>query len=143
MATTIAREKLKGSVQDRLWTFSKDQALTTSHVSTNVVDLGAHNEDGKIALGTGTRKRLMIVVTQTFASGTSVIFKLQTSEAANMAGAVDIVLTPAIVEAALTAGTTISVDIPEGYKPDRYLGVLYTSSGTHTTGKVSAFIAAN
>lgn len=143
MAVAVAYTKTTGSVMDEKYIFSFDQALTTSHISEDVVDLGTNYADGAVALGTGTPIRLKAVVTTAFAGGTSLVIGLTTAEDAAGASAYVLAATPAILEASLVKGFTVELTVPPGVKLDRYLVVKYTSVGTHSAGKITTFIDPN
>lgn len=143
MAVAVGYTKSSGSVHDANLVFSDGQALTTSHISTNVMNLGTDFANGVLALGNGTPKRIKVVVTETFTDGTSVAIKFETSEDEGLASSYIVAQTPAIAEASLVAGATFELTIPEGLKFDQYIGMRYTSVGTHATGKVDAFVEPN
>ena len=124
-------------ITDSLLRVSEDQALTTTAVSTNTVDLSVARD-----IGEGTPLYMNFAVTEALASGTSVKFEIITSASANLGTPTVVGSSDVILTAALTVGKNIVVRInPEiGGKGQRYLGARYTIDGTFNAGKVTADI---
>jgi hypothetical protein len=77
-------------------------------------------------------------VTETFAGLTSLQIKLQTSE--DDSAWEDVIMTPAIPAAKLTAGKEIlCIRTPKGL--GRYARLNYTVSGSGSAGKITAFMS--
>jgi len=124
-------------ITDSLLRVSEDQALTTTAVSTNTVDLGVARD-----MGEGTTLYMNFAVTEALANGTSVTFEVITSASANLGSPTVIGSSAAIVTASLTLGKNIVVTLNPDIagKGQRYLGARYTIAGTFNAGKVTADI---
>ena len=124
-------------ITDSLLRVSEDQALTTTAVSTNTVDLSVARD-----MGEGTTLYMNFAITEALANGTSVTFEVITSASANLGSPTVIGSSAAIVTSALTLGKNIVVTLnPEiAGKGQRYLGARYTVAGTYNAGKVTADI---
>ena len=124
-------------ITDSLLRVSEDQAVTSTAVSTNTVDLGVARD-----MGEGTTLYMNFALTEAFANGTSITFEVITSASANLGTPTVIGSSAAIVTSALTLGKNIVVTLnPEiAGKGQRYLGARYTIAGTFNAGKVTADI---
>ena len=124
-------------ITDALLRVSEDQALTTTAVSTNTVDLSVARD-----IGEGTTLYMNFAVTEALANGTSVTFEVITSASANLGTPTVIGSSAAIVTASLTLGKNIVVTLNPSIagKGQRYLGARYTIAGTFNAGKVTADI---
>ena len=124
-------------ITDALLRVSEDQAVTSTAVSTNTVDLGVARD-----MGEGTALYMNFALTEAFANGTSVTFEVITSASANLGSPTVIGSSDAILTAALTLGKNVAVRFnPEiAGKGQRYLGARYTIAGTFNAGKVTADI---
>ena len=124
-------------ITDSLLRVSEDQALTTTAVSTNTIDLSVARD-----MGEGTTLYMNFAITEALANGTSVTFEVITSASANLGTPTVIGSSAAIVTSALTLGKNIVVTLnPEiAGKGQRYLGARYTVAGTMNAGKVTADI---
>ena len=122
-------------ITDSLLRVSEDQALTTTAVSTNTIDLSVARD-----VGEGTSLYMNFAVTEALANGTSVKFEVISSAAANLGTPTVIGSTDAILTAALTLGKNVVVRINPDIagKGQRYLGARYTIAGTFNAGKVTA-----
>ena len=122
-------------ITDKLLRVSEDQALTTTAVSTNTIDLSVARD-----VGEGTALYMNFAVTEALANGTSVKFEVISSAAANLGSPTVIGSTDAILTAALTLGKNVVVSINPDIagKGQRYLGARYTIAGTFNAGKVTA-----
>lgn len=127
-------------------TFSEDQAVTATAISTNVMQLNetgiVYGESAQLTreLGPGVEIPLLIQVTEDFATLTSLTITLETADnAALSSGAVVLFSSGAIAAADLVAGKRINVRVfPDGEIKD-FLGVRYTVAGSNATaGKVTA-----
>lgn len=122
--------------------FSDSQAVTTTAISTNVIDtlpgIGGATQSN---LGGVDSAFLVIQVDTTFTGLTSLTVTLESSSTANLATSPTVhAASAALLPADLVAGkTVIQMPLPAGdYK--RYLGLRYTVAGTATAGAISAFI---
>ena len=124
-------------ITDKLLRVSEDQALTTTAVSTNTIDLSVARD-----VGEGTSLYMNFAVTEALANGTSVTFEVITSASANLGTPTVIGSSAAIVTASLTLGKNIVVTLNPDIagKGQRYLGARYTIAGTFNAGKVTADI---
>ena len=124
-------------ITDKLLRVSEDQAVTSTAVSTNTVDLGTARD-----IGEGTPLYMNFAVTEAFANGTSITFEVITSASANLSTPTVIGSSTAVVTSALTLGKNVVVRLnPDiGGKGQRYLGARYTVAGTMNAGKVTADI---
>ena len=124
-------------ITDSLLRVSEDQALTTTAVSTNTIDLSVARD-----IGEGTTLYMNFAVTEALANGTSVTFEVITSASANLGTPTVIGSSAAIVTASLTLGKNIVVTLNPDIagKGQRYLGARYTIAGTFNAGKVTADI---
>ena len=122
-------------ITDKLLRVSEDQALTTTAVSTNTIDLSVARD-----VGEGTALYMNFAVTEALANGTSVKFEVISSAAANLGSPTVIGSTDAILTAALTLGKNVVVRINPDIagKGQRYLGARYTIAGAFNAGKVTA-----
>ena len=122
-------------ITDKLLRVSEDQALTTTAVSTDTIDLSVARD-----IGEGGDLFMNFAVTTALAGGTSVKFEVITSAAANLGSPTVIGSTDAIVTASLVAGynTAVRINPQIASLGQRYLGARYTISGTYSSGKVTA-----
>jgi hypothetical protein len=111
--------------------FSDGQKITSTATS-EVVDLTAPGD------AVGQELLIRAVVGEKFTGLTSLQIKIQTS--ADKSAWEDVLLTPAIAAAKLTAGAELlAVRVPKGLK--RYTRLNYTVSGTATAGTLTAFMS--
>ena len=124
-------------ITDSLLRVSEDQAVTSTAVSTNTVDLGVARD-----MGEGTTLYMNFALTEAFANGTSITFEVITSASSNLGSPTVIGSSAAIVTASLTLGKNIVVRLNPDIagKGQRYLGARYTVVGTMNAGKVTADI---
>lgn len=126
-------------MRDEETTFSEEQAITGSAISTNIIDLKAAR-----TMGTGARPLFVVLkVTTAFTdssdnSSATVILQTDSIEAFNSATNSQTLGTIA-TNAAIGDGFVMSIG-PNAAN-ERYLGVYYeVAGGNFTTGKVTTFI---
>lgn len=113
-------------------------SITTAatYLSTNTIDLGVARD-----IGSGQSLFVLFSIDTAFASGTAVQFQIITSAAANLSSPTVLASTAAIPDATLVAGYSFVMPVPPVVgSGQRYLGVQYVTTGTHTTGAVTAQI---
>ena len=123
-------------ITDKLLRVSTDQALTTTAVSTDTIDLNVARD-----MGEGSDLYMNFAVTTALAGGTSVKFEvIGATNAALSSGVVVIGSSDAVVTADLVAGKNVAVRIDPQIAStgQRYLGARYTIVGTFTAGNVLA-----
>jgi hypothetical protein len=125
-------------ITDKLLRVSTDQAVTTTAVSTDTVDLSIARD-----MGEGGDLFMNFAMTEAFAGGTSTNFEIIIADNAALSSNVVVIgASGAIVTASLTLGTNVAVRLNPQIASlgKRYLGARYTVSGTNTAGKVVADI---
>ena len=135
---------------------SDAQAITTTAISTNVIDLATLRKGGSAAAGdisanvqqdwgNGLHDNWAVVrVNTALTGGTSLAVTLETADnAALSVGQTVLATSGTVVAASLTKGTSlILIRLPSAlYK--RYLGFRYTVVGTFGAGSVDAYIASD
>ncbi len=127
-------------ITDKLLRVSEDQALTTTAVSTNTIDLSVARD-----MGEGQELFMNFAVTAALTGGTSVKFEVIQSASADLSSPTVIGSTDAVVSASLVAGynTAVRVNPQIGSKGQRYIGARYTISGTYSAGTVTADVVAS
>lgn len=126
-----------------VWT---GQVVTTTAISTNVIDLGPVNSNTLRDIGTGSQPLYLMVLVPTLvtaAGAATVTFSLESDSTADLATLPVVHWTStAIGKAALIAGYTVAVvTLPHGKTYKQYLGVRYTvATGPLTAGGFIAFI---
>ena len=110
--------------------FSKDQAVTATAVSTNIIDLGPGDA------GPSERISLFVTADPEFDGTGTLSVALQAADDSAMTSPVT-VASFAVTNDALTAGgKLVASRLPHGCK--RYLQLKYTVTGTITDGKLTA-----
>ena len=124
-------------ITDKLLRVSEAQAVTTTAVSTNTIDLGVARD-----MGEGKELFMNFAVGTTFVGGTSIKFEVVSSANANLSSPTVIGSSDAIVTASLAAGKNVAVALnPQiASTGQQYLGARYTVVGTMTAGAVTADI---
>lgn len=129
--------------------FSENQVITATAISTNVIlwptngipygDAAALTRN----LGDGTPIPLLMLVTEAFATLTSLTITVETSASADLSSSTVLASSGAIAAAALILGyrPTFTRFLPHGTML-AYLGLRYTVGGSSaTTGKITAALA--
>ena len=126
--------------------FSDSQAVTSTAISDNVIDLGLpgtpYRAQGPLNqdIGKGTKIPVLIQVVEDFAGATSVEITIECAANADLSGDKNVVYTEVVPVADLVAGKqTFAQVLPTGLT-ERYLGLRYTVSGTATAGAITAGI---
>ena len=125
-------------ITDKLLRVSTDQAVTTTAVSTDTIDLSQARD-----MGEGGEITMNFAMTEAFAGGTSTKFEVIIADNAALTSNVQVVgSSDAVTTANLTLGTNVAVRINPliGSLGKRYMGARYTVVGTNTAGKVTADI---
>lgn len=128
-------------ITDKFLRVSDAQAVTTTAVSTDSIDLGTARD-----IGEGQDLFMNFAVGTAFAGGTSVTFEVIVADnAALTSNPVVVGSSAAVVTAGLTAGKMEAVRInPQvGSLGKRYMGARYTVSGTYTAGTVTADVVSD
>jgi hypothetical protein len=125
-------------ITDKNLRVSTDQAVTTTAVSSDTIDLSVARD-----IGEGHDLLMNFAMTEAFAGGTSTNFEVIIADNAALSSNVVVVgASGAIVTADLTLGKNVAVRINPliGSLGKRYIGARYTVSGTNSAGKVTADI---
>lgn len=126
--------------------FSDAQAVTSTAISENVIDLGLpgtpYRAQGPLRqdIGKGTKVPVLIQVVEDFAGATSVTIAIECAENANLTGDKNVVHSEQIAVADLVAGKQTFVQVLPTGLDKRYLGLRYTVAGTATAGAITAGI---
>lgn len=128
-------------ILDRLNTLSDAQLITTTVVSTDVIDLGplgGGNTRRDIGQGEPVTIFSRIIATMTAAGGATLTAVLETSD--DNTTYVPLITTAALAVATLVAGTTlIAQTVPRGVR--RFLRMTYTvATGPMTAGSITTAI---
>lgn len=125
-------------ITDKFLRVSDAQAITTTAVSTDKIDLGTARD-----IGEGEDLYMVFTVGTAMAGGTSINFQATVADdAALSTNATTIGMSGVILTAALTAGAQFAVRLNPQIASlgRRYLGATYTAVGTFTAGTVTADI---
>lgn len=134
-------------ILDKNTLLSDDQAVTSTAISENVIDLGVLGitYDGVQLVrkeGTAQKIPVLVQVTEDFATLTSLTITIEASAAAGLTSP-DVLFSQTIAVADLVAGKKISYDVLPNDIEKRYLGIRYTVTGTTATaGAITAGIVA-
>lgn len=127
-------------ITDKLLRVSTDQAVTSTAVSTDTIDLSVARD-----IGEGKKLIMNFAVTEaaTASGSATVTFQVIGSASADLSSPVVLGSTGAIAKADLTLGANIAVDFNSliGSKGYRYIGANYVvATGPLTAGKFTADI---
>ena len=125
-------------ITDKNLRVSTDQAVTTTAVSSDTIDLSVARD-----IGEGHDLYMNFAMTEAFAGGTSTTFEVIIADNAALSSNVTVVgSSNAVATASLTLGANVAVRINPliGSLGKRYIGARYTVFGTNTAGKVTADI---
>jgi hypothetical protein len=127
-------------ITDKLLRVSTDQAVTTTAVSADTIDLSIARD-----MGEGQELFMNFAVTTAMAGGTSVKFEVIQSASADLSSPTVIGSTDAVVTASLVAGynTAVRINPQIGLNGQRYIGARYTVVGTFSAGKITADVVAS
>jgi hypothetical protein len=127
-------------ITDKLLRVSTDQALTTTAVSADTIDLSVARD-----IGEGEELYMNFAVTTALTGGTSVKFEVVQSASADLSSPTVIGSTDAVAAASLVAGynTAVRINPQIGGKGQRYIGARYTIVGTFSAGAVTADVVKN
>lgn len=122
-------------ITDALLRVSNAQAVTTTAVSTDTVDLGTARD-----IGAGENLYMNFTVGTAFAGGTSTEFQVISSASADLSSPTVLGSSGAIATAGLTAGKRLAVRVNPTINGNgqRYFGARYVVVGTNTGGTVTA-----
>lgn len=123
-------------ITDALLRVSSAQALTTTAVSTDTIDLGVARD-----MGEGQDLYMNFAVITQLAGGTSVNFEVIVADNAALSTNVTVIgASGAVATASLVAGYNTAVRFNPSIASNgrRYLGARYTIVGTYTSGTVTA-----
>jgi hypothetical protein len=127
-------------ITDKLLRVSTDQALTTTAVSADTIDLSVARD-----IGEGEELYMNFAVTTALTGGTSVKFEVVQSASADLSSPTVIGSTDAVAAASLVAGynTAVRINPQIGGNGQRYIGARYTIVGTFSAGAVTADVVKN
>jgi hypothetical protein len=123
-------------ITDALLRVSSAQAVTTTAVSTDTIDLSVARD-----IGEGMELFMNFAVTTAMAGGTSIKFEIIQADNAALSTNVQVIgSSDAVVTASLVAGynTAVRFNPQIGSNGKRYIGARYTVVGTYTSGNITA-----
>lgn len=128
------------AIIDKFLQISNAQAITTTAVSTDVIDAGA-TKNAAIGrdLGGGTQLFLEVTIGATFTAAGAGTLTIALQDSADNATFADVLTTPALALASLVVGQRFYIPLPA--KMRRYIRANYTvATGPMTAGTLSAQI---
>ncbi len=134
------------AIMDAQLLFSDAQAVTSTAVSTNLLDLGPlHADNTDRDIGAGSPLRLIVICDTTAQStgSSTVTISLETDDASTFPSATTLFTTAAIAKASITAGTKlVDTALPKGF--EKYAQLRYTvATANLTAGAFTAFITSD
>ena len=123
-------------ITDALLRVSSAQAVTTTAVSTDTIDLSVARD-----IGEGMELFMNFAVTTAMAGGTSIKFEIIQADNAALSTNVQVIgSSDAVVTASLVAGynTAVRFNPQIASNGKRYIGARYTVVGTYTSGNITA-----
>ena len=121
-------------ILDKKNIFCENQVITESAASENFIN----QEEAGDAYGS-SELFLVISTTDAFTGATSMEIALQTDDNSSFSSPKILFSTGVILEASLTANTVLAkVRLPKGL--EKYIRLYMTVDGTHSKGKLNAFI---
>jgi len=123
-------------ITDALLRVSSAQAVTTTAVSTDTIDLSVARD-----IGEGMDLYMNFAVTTAMAGGTSIKFEIIQADNAALSSNVQVIgSSDAVVTASLVAGynTAVRFNPQVASAGKRYIGARYTVVGTYTSGNITA-----
>lgn len=130
-------------MKDKQTLFSDNQAITTTAVSTNFINLGTAatppGAPAAIARDLGAAGLpLDIEVTTAFAGGTSIVVTVEVDDNSSFSSAKTVASSPTYATASLVAGKKLGLPTFPLGTDEQYVRLKYTVVGTMTAGKISA-----
>jgi len=128
--------------------FSDQQAITTTVVSTNYMNLGVAATVPRAPapitqdFGGGQDIPVLIQVTEDFAGGTSLKVDMEVDDNSAFSSPETVASSPVYVTADLLAGKQLPIPVLPSGVAKQYLRLNYTVVGTMTAGKITAGITA-
>lgn len=128
------------AIIDKFLQISNAQAITTTAVSTDVIDAGAtKNPAIGRELGAGTPLFLELTVATAFTAGGAGTLTVALQDSADNSSFADVLTTPALAVASLVVGARYYIPLPT--KMRRYIRANYTvATGPMLTGTLNAQI---
>lgn len=128
------------AIIDRFLQVSNAQVITTTAVSTDVIDAGAtKNPAIGRDLGGGTQLFLEVTVAATFTAGGAGTLTIALQDSADNSSFADVLTTPALALASLVVGGRFYIPLPARMR--RYIRANYTvGTGPMLTGTLNAQI---
>ena len=129
---------------DKHLTFSSQQAVTTSAVSTNTYNTGSHNTLKNLGAGQPWWVIILVRTAVTSSGDPDVTIALDSDSTSDLATSATTHDSVTLKKAALTLGTRIALQGKSG-QYEQYIGVNYTvgSGGPLTAGAFDAFFTTN
>jgi hypothetical protein len=127
--------------------FSDDQAITTTAISDNVIDLQSASiltsQDApsgiNIGPGEGNFVEIIVQVTTNFANGTNIVAALENDDDVTFGSPTVIATGTTVLTADAVAGKQLlALRVLPTDLTERYIAIRYTVSGTHNAGTVTA-----
>lgn len=126
------------AIVDKFLQLSDAQVVTATAPSTNVIDAGPlKGTPSTIFRDLGAGEQLYLEVSVAVAAtGTAATIQVSLQDSADNSTFADVLLSPAIAQAALVVGKRIYIPLPPGLR--RYIRANYTAGGTLTSLTLNA-----